>query len=121
MFEDDRDRLARLVERGVLCSINAGSMAGQFGKRVRGFTADLFRAGLVHNVASDAHDDRVRRAELMWGFRDLEGDLPGIADQAEWFTDTAPAAILSGQELPARPAPPRAARRPWQRVRRQAE
>jgi protein-tyrosine phosphatase len=117
MFETDRDRLARLVERGVLCSVNAGSMAGQFGRRVRDFCVHLFRAGLVHNVASDAHDDDVRRAELSWGFERLQGELPGIAEQAAWFTEVAPSAIVSGGQLPAAPEPP-SPRRPWQRMRR---
>jgi protein-tyrosine phosphatase len=117
MFENDRDRLARLVERGVLCSVNAGSMAGQFGRRVRDFAVHLFRSGLVHNVASDTHDDEVRRAELHWGFERMEDELPGISEQASWFTDTAPTAIVSGLTVPAPPEPP-TAKRGWLRMRR---
>jgi protein-tyrosine phosphatase len=117
MFENDRDRLARLVERGVLCSVNAGSMAGQFGRRVRDFVVDLFKAGLVHNVASDAHDDEVRRAELRWGFERMEDELPGISEQASWFTETAPTAIVSGTTVPPPPEPP-TAKRGWLRIRR---
>jgi protein-tyrosine phosphatase len=120
MFDDDRDRLARLVERGVLCSVNAGSMAGQFGRRVRDFTVHLFREGLVHNVASDAHDDEIRRAELSWGFERLDAELPGIAEQASWFTDGAPSAIVVGGQVPAAPEPP-AQRRAWMRMRRGAQ
>jgi protein-tyrosine phosphatase len=119
MFDTDRDRLARLVERGVLCSVSAGSMAGQFGRRVREFTVHLFRNGLVHDVASDAHDNDVRRPELTWGFERLESELPGISDQAVWFTETAPSAIVSGRRVSEAPEPP-APRRPWQRMRRQA-
>ena len=117
MFENDRDRLERLVERGVLCSVNAGSMAGQFGRRVRDFVVHLFRSGLVHNVASDAHDDEVRRAELRWGFDRMEDELPGIGEQASWFTETAPTAIVSGVHVPAPPEPPRQ-KRAWLRARR---
>jgi protein-tyrosine phosphatase len=120
MFDGDRDRLARLVERGVLCSVNAGSMAGQFGRRVKDFTVHLFRNGMVHNVASDSHDDDVRRAELNWGFDRLESELPGISEQASWFTDEAPKAIVSGHPLPDAPEPI-SPRRPWQRMRRQAQ
>jgi protein-tyrosine phosphatase len=120
MFETDRDRLVKLVERGVLCSVNAGSMAGQFGRRVRDFTVHLFRAGLVHNVSSDAHDDEVRRAEIRWGFERLDGELPGIAEQAGWFTEAAPEAIVAGAQLPTAPEPP-AQRRNWLRMRRQAQ
>jgi protein-tyrosine phosphatase len=117
MFENDRDRLARLVERGVLCSVNAGSMAGQFGRRVRDFVVHLFRAGLVHDVASDTHDDEVRRAELRWGFERMEDELPGISEQASWFTDVAPTAIVSGTTVPPPPEPP-TAKRGWLRMRR---
>jgi protein-tyrosine phosphatase len=120
MFDNDRDRLTRLVERGVMCSVNAGSMAGQFGRRVREFAVHLFRAGLVHNVASDAHDNEVRRAELSWGFERLEDELPGISEQASWFTESAPRAIVVGGQLPAAPEPP-AQRRSWMRMRRQAQ
>ena len=119
MFEDDRDRLARLVERGVLCSVNSGSMAGQFGRRVRDFAVHLFRAGLVHNVSTDAHDDEVRRAELRWGFERMEDELPGISAQAQWFTQTAPNAIVSGTRVPAPPDPP-TPKRAWLRMRRSA-
>jgi protein-tyrosine phosphatase len=120
MFETDRERLANLVRRGVLCSVNAGSMAGQFGRRVRDFAVHLFRAGLVHDVSSDAHDDDVRRAELRWGFERLDAELPGIGEQAEWFTQSAPAAIVSGAELPSAPEPP-APKRAWLRMRRHAQ
>jgi len=119
MFENDRDRLARLVERGVLCSVNAGSIAGQFGRRVRDFTVHLFREGLVHNVSSDAHDDEIRRAELSWAFEKLDAELPGIAEQAEWFVQTAPSAIVAGARLPPAPEPP-TPRRAWMRMRRSA-
>ena len=45
---------------GVLTSITAGSLVGSFGEHVRRFALELARDGLVHNVASDAHD-RVKR------------------------------------------------------------
>jgi tyrosine-protein phosphatase YwqE len=86
---------------------------------VRDFAIHLFRAGLVHNVASDAHDDDVRRAELRWGFERIEDELPGISEQAPWFTETAPTAIVSGVHVPAPPEPP-AHKRAWLRMRRSA-
>jgi protein-tyrosine phosphatase len=106
-FLADIDRLGRIVERGVLCSVTAASMRGRFGKTVRAFTRDMFRAGLVHDVASDAHDPEQRRPELLSGFEALDGDLRGLAEQAAWYTEAAPAAMLAGAELPERPEPPR--------------
>ena len=55
-FHRDRAMLERLVRSGVLVSITAGSLDGRFGGTVRRFSSDLVRDGLVHNVASDAHD-----------------------------------------------------------------
>jgi protein-tyrosine phosphatase len=114
-FQQGPDRLVGLVERGVLCSVTAASMVGTFGGTVRRFTAELFTSGLVHNVASDAHDPVRRPIDLLSGFAALEGDLPGIRDQARWFTEAAPAAILSGQELP---SPPELHARRKRRLRR---
>ena len=44
------------MAEGVLTSVTAGSLAGRFGEQVRRFALSLFERGLVHNVASDAHD-----------------------------------------------------------------
>jgi protein-tyrosine phosphatase len=103
LFQRDPDRLARLVDDGVLCSITAGSMSGRFGANVQRFTIELLRRGLVHDVASDAHDHLHRPPGLTRGFDDLGGELPGIARHAPWYTVTAPVAILAGNPLPRRP------------------
>lgn len=108
-FIRDIDRVARLVERGMRCSITAASMKGSFGRTVARFTAELFRGGLVHDVASDAHDAVRRGPDLKSGFRAVESDLPGLLESSHWFTHDAPAALLSGADLP--PAPPRPAAR----------
>jgi protein-tyrosine phosphatase len=116
-FQDSPDRVGALVERGALCCVNGGSMRGRFGKRVHQTALQLFRRGLVHAVASDAHDLRTRPPGLRDAFAALEHDLPGIAAQEAWFTRDAPAALLSGDPLPSAPAPP-AARRPRRLLKR---
>jgi protein-tyrosine phosphatase len=105
-FQHHPDRLVRLVEMGVLCSITAGSMAGRFGETVRRFTMEILREGLVHDVASDTHDVERRPPAMMDCFVRAEAELPGIAEHAEWFTDLVPAAILSGEPIPERPSLP---------------
>ena len=55
-------------------------------------------AELVHNVASDAHD--ARAAPARHGRR-VERGRPRCAI-AEWLTESVPAAILAGEEHPAR-------------------
>ena len=114
-FQRDPARLARLVERGVLCSVDAGSMMGRFGRTVHRFVVSLFLDGLVHNVASDSHDERRRPPGLRAAFRAAEADLPGLAAQRDWLTHAVPAAVLSGGDLPPRPAAIRSPGRSWRR------
>lgn len=97
-FHRDPQALQALVDAGVLTSITAGSLVGRFGGEVRRFAMGLVGKGLVHNVASDAHD-RIRRppgiaAELA---------KAGLGTLADWLTCAVPAAILSGVEIPKRP------------------
>jgi protein-tyrosine phosphatase len=97
-FHRDRRLLEALIDAGALASITAGSLVGRFGREVRRFALTLMRDGMVHNVASDAHD-HLRRP-------------PGIAPELEqagygpltgWLTVDVPAAILGGTEIPPRP------------------
>jgi len=104
LFQREPERLVRLVDAGLLCSISTGSLRGQFGEHVRSFTIDLLRAGLVHDLASDAHNDWRRPPQLGQALSEVEAEVPGIGGQAEWLTRLAPAAILAGEPLPARPA-----------------
>lgn len=101
LFQQEPERLVRLVGEGLLCSITAGSMRGDFGQLVRRFTLELLREGLVHNVASDAHDQLARPPGLTDAFTSVEGELPGISGHCEWLTSLVPAAILTGEPLPA--------------------
>ena len=67
---------------------------------MRRFALELARDGMIHNVASDAHD-HARRPP---GWRS-ELEQAGLGPLAEWLTQEVPAAILSGEEtIPPRPA-----------------
>jgi protein-tyrosine phosphatase len=104
-----------LVRGGVLTSVTAGSLTGRFGGEVRRFARRLVEEGLVHNVASDAHDALRRRPTLGADLREA-----GLGALAEWLTQAVPAAILSGEEIPSRPKSattrdPRTRRMRWRR------
>jgi protein-tyrosine phosphatase len=101
-FQRRRDLLAELVELGALTSVTAGSLIGAFGKEVRRVAFEMFRDGLVHNVASDAHDPHHRSPQLAGPVNSA-----GLRSQLEWLTDAVPAAILAGTSPP--PPPPREA------------
>lgn len=49
-------RLKRLIDLGCLTQITASSLTGGFGWGVRRFTKKLLREGLVHVMATDAHN-----------------------------------------------------------------
>jgi protein-tyrosine phosphatase len=111
LFQRDIERLRAIVENGTVCSITAGSMLGRFGETVRVFTVQMLRAGLVHDVASDAHDHIHRPPGLLAGFAKMNEEIPGIERHAAWYTVTSPVAILAGNPLPQAPTlePPKVA------------
>ena len=117
-FQSDPKLLGRLVRRGALCAVDAGSMSGKFGHPARRLSARMFGEGLVHVVASDAHDPERRPPELISGFAALEHELPGIRRQARWYTEETPAAILAGGTPPRRPRPLRPRRSRFARLTR---
>jgi protein-tyrosine phosphatase len=121
-FHRRPEQLAELVQSGVLTSITSSALLGRFGGTVRAFALRLLREGLVHNVASDAHEPRRRGPELLAGLHAAERELPGILDQADWFTRAVPAAVLAGEAPPPRPPLPPAQRGPraWLKGRRRS-
>jgi protein-tyrosine phosphatase len=102
-------KLRALVDAGMVSQITAGSLAGTFGKLVQRFTFDLVAAGLVHAIASDAHDAVQRPPGLGGAVEAGEEALPGFAEHVEWLTVAVPSAIVDGRPLP--PAPGRAPQR----------
>jgi len=94
----DRQTLERLVDSGVVGSLTAGSLDGRFGAVVRRFSLELVRDGLVHNVASDAHDPSNRPPTIAG-----ELDRAGLGSLADWLTEEVPSAILADAEIPPRP------------------
>jgi protein-tyrosine phosphatase len=103
LFQTEPERLIRLVDAGLLCSVTAGSLRGQFGEHVRQFTLEMLREELVHDVASDCHDPVRRPPGLGDALDDAAREIPGLDSQTEWLTRLAPAAILAGEQLPPKP------------------
>jgi protein-tyrosine phosphatase len=95
------DRLEHAVGRGVYCQVTAGSLAGRFGRTAQAMARTLLERELVHVIASDAHDAE-RRPPRMTEAAAAVGSEP----LANWLTEAAPLAILRGERLPPRPAPP---------------
>jgi protein-tyrosine phosphatase len=106
-FHRAPERLAKLVEHDALVQVTAGSLTGQFGQTARRFAIHALREGLVHVLASDAHDAIDRPPGMAEGLSSAERDIPGLQAQADWLTEEVPAAILAGDAVPARPPLPR--------------
>ncbi len=105
-FHRNPEALRALVDGGALTSITAGSLTGRFGGEVRRFAMALVADGLVHNVASDAHDVQRRPPSIA-----AELSAAGLAELSDWLTRAVPAAILEGAAIPAQPLLPRLWRR----------
>ncbi|MEA2496428.1 MAG: protein-tyrosine phosphatase [Thermoleophilaceae bacterium] len=99
-FQRDLGLLETLVEGGCLCSVTASSVAGAFGRSVTAFTRELFARGLVHNLASDAHDAGSRSPALRRLLDEAVAAMPELEDHLDWLTVAAPRAIVSGQAPP---------------------
>jgi protein-tyrosine phosphatase len=97
-FRRDVDLLQRLVDQGMLGSVTAGSFGGHFGRDVQKFSHHIVESGLVHNVASDAHD-LVRRPPGIVA----ELEAAGLGSKAAWLADEVPAAMLDGSPIPPPP------------------
>jgi protein-tyrosine phosphatase len=107
-FQRDPERLAALVRLGALAQVTAGALAGGFGGTAQRAARTMLERGLVHVLASDAHD-AVHRPPVL--------RAPGVEGaQLEWMASAAPAAIVEGRPLPGRPPLPPGRRRRWLRA-----
>ena len=99
-FHRNLDALSRLLKRGCLAQINAGSVLGADGRRARRASFDLLSHGLVDVVASDGHGADRRKPDLGRAANLLASEFHPTAVQS-WFEER-PAEIL-GRPSPARP------------------
>jgi protein-tyrosine phosphatase len=97
-FQREPEALERLVRRGALVQVTAGSLLGEFGEWAQAAADEFFRRGLVHLVASDAHrlDQRPPRlAEAREEVRALWGSEAELG-----LFDANPRAVLASEPIP---------------------
>jgi protein-tyrosine phosphatase len=101
-FQRSPERLADLVNRGVLVQLTAASFARPRGSRSGRLARAAVTEGMAHVIASDAHGfATLDRAGLAEGLA-LASELDPA--RAEWMVTDAPAAVLEGAALPPPPA-----------------
>jgi protein-tyrosine phosphatase len=102
-FQRNIGVVEKLVAQGCLSSATAGSVSGQFGGAVKRFTQELFARGLVHNLASDAHDSQYRSPALRPMLDEAVAAIPELEGWLDYLMVEVPQAILAGEAPPGPP------------------
>lgn len=89
----------RLVEHGATLQLTAKCVTGDYGKHLKQVSCDLLDRGLVHFVASDAHNLRLRSPGLHAAFKTVEKTWGQAA--AQQLLVEHPRAVLQDRPLPA--------------------
>lgn len=92
-IERDYARIVTLAERGAWMQLTSGSLLGRFGKRARYWADKMLCEGVVHILATDAHNNSSRPPDLMKGRNAAEKLVgPRIAEE---LVATRPELVLS--------------------------
>lgn len=94
-FVDEPERLERLVARGAVSQLTAGSLLGEFGVRAHEAAYEMMTRGLVHLVGSDAHN-LDRRPPRLAAARKLVEKEWGETVAKKLFEDN-PRAVVEGR------------------------
>jgi protein-tyrosine phosphatase len=97
LLRKDVDKLHRWVDSGTYLQVTGGSLLGTFGSDARRFSEELMAKGLVHFLASDAHD-LDRRSTRLDNVRAHVAERYG-EDYAEVLLNTHPRAVIEGRAL----------------------
>lgn len=95
--------LVHLARSGIWMQITAGSLSGQFGKRPKYWAERLLNEGLVHLLASDAHNCTSRPPLLSYAY-EIAAVTVG-KDEAGHLVHTRPAAVLENADPSLLPVP----------------
>ena len=97
------DSIKRLVGAGVWMQITAGSVTGAFGRAPLELAQRMLDEGIVHIVASDAHDNERRPPDLAAAREVLTRRLG--AEETQHLVHTRPLGVLKDQEPSSLPGP----------------
>jgi protein-tyrosine phosphatase len=90
--------VAQMARAGVKMQVTTGSVTGEFGESAKATATDWLRAGLVHFMATDAHNC-AKRPPRFRAARERVAQLAGEAVAQALFIDN-PRAVIEGRGLP---------------------
>jgi len=111
-IQKDHRLLERLVERGVLAQLTAGSLLGAWGAAVKRTAQVFVERRLVHTIASDAHTWDGARAPRLSSAVQAAARLIG-EEAALAMVERTPEKILAGQEVSPEPFVEPRGRKSW--------
>lgn len=103
-INDDYSLFSECARMGAWIQITAGSLMGRFGKKPRLISERFLKDGLVHLIASDAHNTTNRRPELAKACK-LASRFIG-KEEADRMVSGRPELILEDAEPDKLPLPP---------------
>jgi protein-tyrosine phosphatase len=98
VFARSPEVLFELISQGAIGQVTSQSLTGGFGTHVQKAAESLLRHGLVHLIASDAHNSETRPPRLSAAV-EMAAKIVGTAI-AEAMVTTVPAAILENEPIP---------------------
>ena len=98
MFAQTPEFLYELIRQGAIGQVTSQSITGGFGRKTQKAAESFLRHGLVHLIASDAHNAKTRPPRLAEAV-EMAAKIVGTA-RAEAMVTTVPAAILRNDQIP---------------------
>jgi len=103
-IEDHYDWFRRAAEEGAWMQLTAGAVVGRFGRRPRYWAERMLEEGIVHVLATDAHDP-VRRGPWLGEGAEAAARRVG-AEEARRLVLDRPRAVVENQDPAEVPDPP---------------
>jgi protein-tyrosine phosphatase len=103
VFQSKPELLVSLINVGAKTQVTAASLVGDFGADAKRCAAEWIRRGMVHIIASDAHN-RTKRPPRMTAAAKIVTELAG-SDVADALVRRNPAAVIEGRGCEYDPEP----------------
>ena len=86
-IQKDTKKLSKMIQKGVMCQVNAGSLLGRYGKKVQRTAKKLLANNTIHIISSDVHSIPNGHYPLSQGVK-IAAKVIGIKRAKEMITST---------------------------------